>query len=115
MTEQSEPAEPDPCVPASMSPAELRTLFLFESLTDEQLRWIADHSCLRHVPAGDMVFVEGEPAAEFFMLLAGTLALSRRVGQDDVETVRTSQRGVYMGATQAYVLKEAAVADGSRR
>ena len=108
MTQQP---EPDPCEPVLMSPAELRTLFLFESLTDDQLTWIADHGCLRHVAAGAMAFTEGEPAAEFFMLLSGTLALSRRVGQDDVETVRTSQRGVYMGATQAYVVKDAAMAD----
>ena len=41
--------------------------------------------------------------SSFFVLLSGTIALTRRVGQDDVETVRTDQRGVYMGATQAYL------------
>src|SRR4029450_5781631 len=30
--------------------------------------------------------------------------------QDDVETVRTDQRGVYMGATQAYLPEDRAVA-----
>ena len=33
----------------------------------------------------------------------GTLVLSRRVGADDVETTRTSQRGVYAGAMRAYL------------
>ena len=37
------------------------------------------------------------------MLLSGTASMSRRVGQDDVETVRTEQRGVYAGAMQSYM------------
>ena len=37
------------------------------------------------------------------MLLDGALVLSRRVGADDVEVIRTSQRGVYAGAFQAYL------------
>jgi len=49
------------------------------------------------------VLQEGEPAENFYVLLSGTIALTRRVGQDDVQTTRTEQRGVYMGATQAYI------------
>ena len=37
------------------------------------------------------------------MLLSGTIVLSRRVGPDDVEVVRTDQLGVYAGAMEAYV------------
>ena len=54
-------------------------------------------------PAGTCVLREGEPAEKFFILLSGTIALTRQVGQDEVETTRTEQRGVYMGATQAYL------------
>jgi signal transduction histidine kinase len=92
-----------PCEPGQLTPAELRTLFLFEKLTDEQLDWIAEHGCTMRAAAGDWVLREGEPAEKFFILLSGTIALSRRVGQDEVETNRTEQRGVYMGATQAYL------------
>ncbi len=81
---------------------ELRTLFLFEKLTDDQLRWLSDNSRVEHIDAGP-VYVEGEPAECFYVLLEGEVALLRRVGPDDVETTRTSQRGVYAGATQAYV------------
>ena len=49
------------------------------------------------------VFREGEPATCFYVLLDGTLALSRLVGADDVEISRTSQRGVYAGAWSAYL------------
>ncbi len=96
----------EPCEPGRLTPAELRTLFLFEKLTDEQLSWIAEHGCTQHVAAGQLVLQEGEPADSFFVLLSGTVALTRRVGQDDVQTIRTEQRGVYMGATQAYIRDE---------
>jgi signal transduction histidine kinase len=92
-----------PCEPGALTPAELRTLFLFEKLTDDQLSWIADHGCTMHMPAGGVVIREGDPAEQFFVLLSGTIALTRKVGQDEVETTRTEQRGVYMGATQAYL------------
>ena len=94
---------------ARLTPAELKTLFLFESLTDEQLAWLARRGTVQDFPARATVFAEGEPAEGFFMLLSGTLALSRRVQQDDVETNRTDQRGVYMGATQAYLPDDPAV------
>jgi len=96
----------EPCEPGRLTPAELRTLFLFEKLTDEQLEWISDHGCTLHAKAGSLVLREGDPADRFFVLLSGTISLSRRVGQDDVQTTRTEQRGVYMGATQAYIRDE---------
>jgi signal transduction histidine kinase len=91
------------------TPTELKTLFLFEALTDEQLGWLADRGTVQDYPADSMVFSEGEPAESFFVLLSGTLALSRKVQQDDVEVTRTEQRGVYMGATRAYLLDEPSV------
>jgi signal transduction histidine kinase len=85
-----------------LTPEELRTLFLFERLTDEQLQWLSDNSRIEDVDAGQ-VFVEGEPAECFYVMLEGEVALLRRVGPDNVEITRTGQRGVYAGATQAYV------------
>ncbi|GAA0464881.1 histidine kinase [Actinoplanes capillaceus] len=93
----------EPCEPGMLTPADLRTLFLFEKLTDEQLGWLATHGCTMRVPAGGLVVREGDPAEAFFVLLSGTIALTRRVGGDEVTTIRTEQRGVYMGATQAYL------------
>jgi signal transduction histidine kinase len=85
-----------------LSRDELRTLFLFEALTDEQLDWLADRGWVAEAPAGD-ILVEGEPAELFVILLAGTITLSTRVGPDDVEMSRTDQRGVYAGAWQSYL------------
>jgi len=81
---------------------ELRTLFLFEKLTDDQLRWLCERGHVELLPVGP-VFAEGAPAECFYVLLEGTVVMSRRVGPDDVETGRTSQRGAYSGAWVAYM------------
>ena len=81
---------------------ELRRLFLFEHLTDEQLLWLCSHGHVEHAEPG-MLYTEGEPAQWFYVLLEGSLALSRRVGADDVEVSRTDQVGVYAGAWAAYL------------
>jgi signal transduction histidine kinase len=84
------------------SPDELRTLFLFEKLSDDQLRWLCERGHVELFPPGP-VFTEGAPATCFYVLLEGTLAMSRRVREDDIEVNRTSQRGVYAGAFTAYL------------
>jgi signal transduction histidine kinase len=87
---------------ARLSRDELRSLFLFEALADEQLDWLADRGWVAEVPAGD-ILREGQPADLVIVLLSGTITLSRRVGPDDVEISRTNQRGVYAGAMQSYL------------
>ena len=81
---------------------ELRMLFLFEKLTGEQLAWLCSHGHVERIEPGQ-VYAEGEPARCLYVLLDGALVLSRRVGADDVEVVRTSERGVYAGAFFAYL------------
>jgi len=85
-----------------LSPDELRGLFLFEHLADDQLAWLAANGDVVDCPAGEEVSVEGEPAECFFVLLEGTMTMVRVVGGSEVETVRTSHRGVYSGAVQFY-------------
>ncbi|GAB1822310.1 ATP-binding protein [Herbidospora sp. RD11066] len=86
-----------------LTPDDLRGLFLFESLNQDQLQLIAD--CGRVIPytAGTRVYEEGQPATCFVVLLDGTITLTRRVHGDDVEFTRSMQRGAYGGATQAYM------------
>jgi CRP-like cAMP-binding protein len=88
---------------SGLTPDELRTLFLFEALSDDKLEWLAGQGRVEEFPSGTTLFTEGDEAECFYVLLSGTLAVSRRVQQDDIETVRTDQRGVYIGATQAYL------------
>ncbi|HEX6758688.1 MAG TPA: ATP-binding protein [Propionibacteriaceae bacterium] len=89
--------------PVRLSPSELRSLFLFEKLDDDQLTWLSQHGYCQTCSAGETVHTEGEPATCFFVLLSGTLTLHRRVENTEVETSRTNQRGVYTGATQSFV------------
>jgi signal transduction histidine kinase len=88
--------------PSVCDPDELRTLFLFEKLSQDQLERLCREGRIEIVEPG-MVYREDEPATCFYVLIEGTVALSRKVGDDPVEISRTSQRGVYGGAFQAYM------------
>ncbi len=88
--------------PVVCSPAELRTLFLFEKLTEDQLAWLCSHGQVEQVEPGPL-YAEGQPAEKLYVLLEGALVMSRRVGTDDIETGRTSSVGVYAGAFMAYL------------
>ncbi|WP_031016794.1 ATP-binding protein [Streptomyces sp. NRRL S-1314] len=83
-------------------PDEIGTLFLFEKLTPEQLGRLCEAGRVERYEPGP-VYTEGEPATCFYVMVEGTVVLSRRVGGDEVEVSRTSQRGVYAGAMQAYL------------
>ncbi|MBU8809420.1 cyclic nucleotide-binding domain-containing protein [Mycolicibacterium goodii] len=87
---------------------ELRTLFLFEHLSDAQLETLCAVGRIERHPPG-VLFRKGEPAERFYVLLEGELLMTGRAGGVDVLTNRTSQRGVYCGAWSAYV------ADAERR
>jgi signal transduction histidine kinase len=88
--------------PLSCSVDELRTLFLFEKLTGDQLQWLCERGHVELIEPGP-VYAEGAPATCFYVLLEGTVVMSRRVGADDIEVGRTSARGVYSGAFTAYL------------
>jgi len=84
------------------SPEQLRALFLFEKLTDAQLDWLCQRGRVEATPAGP-VYAEGDPARCFYVLLEGSVVLSRRIGDDDVDMSTTSQPGVYAGAWRAHL------------
>src|SRR6185437_603697 len=83
-------------------PAELRALFLFEKLSDEQLAYLCQEGRIEVIEPG-VVYTEGDPATCLYVLVDGAVVTSRKVGADDIEVGRTSQRGVYGGAFQAYL------------
>jgi signal transduction histidine kinase len=85
------------------TPAQLRELFLFADLTDDQLEWIVTHGDVVSYKAGETVSVEGEPAKCFYVLLSGELVMVRMVRGDEVEITRSGQPGAYSGATQFYL------------
>lgn len=93
---------------------ELRTLFLFEHLSDEQLDVLCANGHIETFPAGPL-HSEGDPATCFYVLIDGELVMTKRSGGVDVETGRTSQRGVYCGAWSAYIPGEEHVYQASVR
>jgi len=81
---------------------ELKSLFLFKDLGERQLETLCREGFVTVVKSG-FVCREGDPADFLFVLLEGSVVMTRRVGGDDVEVSRTSQPGVFAGAFQAYL------------
>jgi signal transduction histidine kinase len=84
------------------TPDLLRTLFLFESLSDDRLEYLCQHGRVVRVEPG-WLYREGDDATCFYVLLDGSLVMSRKVVDDEVEVNRTSYRGSYVGAWTAYL------------
>jgi signal transduction histidine kinase len=93
----------DPSTVHRLSPDELATLFLFDSLEPEQLRWLSERGRTESRTAGSAIYTEGDEATCFFVLLSGEVTMQRNVEGTQVEITRTAQRGVYAGATLAFV------------
>ncbi|WP_018330734.1 ATP-binding protein [Actinomycetospora chiangmaiensis] len=89
-----------------LEPASLQRLFLFESLDEGQLAWIAEHADVVDSAAGEDVCREGDPARCFWVLCDGEIAVIRTVRGDEVEVSRSARPGTYGGATEAYVADE---------
>jgi signal transduction histidine kinase len=98
----------------SCRPDDLRKLFLFEKLSDDQLDWLCQHGHVERFEPGSL-YREGDPATCFYVLLKGTVVMSRRVGGDDIEVNRTSGPGTYSGAFSAYIEREPQVYNNSIR
>ncbi|MGK8511531.1 ATP-binding protein [Nocardia asiatica] len=83
-------------------PAELRTLFLFEKLNDEQLQWLCADGRIETIEPG-LVFREGDPATCFYVLMDGEVVLTKQSAGTEIELVRTEHHGSYAGAWMSYI------------
>ncbi|MEV0761120.1 ATP-binding protein [Nocardia sp. NPDC050435] len=83
-------------------PDELRTLFLFEKLDDEQLAWLCADGKIEYLEPGP-VFHEGDPATCFYVLMDGEVRITKLSGGTEIEVNRTDHKGVYSGAWTAYL------------
>jgi len=116
VTPQPQPDDVPRAAPGqqSCSVDELRTLFLFEKLNDEQLAWLCREGHIEQIEPGP-VYREGDPATCFYVLLEGVIVMSRRVGGEDIEVRRMSERGIYAGAFNAYLDRAPQVYNSSLR
>ena len=74
----------------TVTPAELRGLFLFEAWTPPSFDRLVAAGSVRRVGPG-RVYAEGEPGTHCFVLLDGHIAVSRRSGFGDVELNRAAR------------------------
>ena len=81
---------------------ELRSIELFTGLTDDQLAELADGGDEVSFETGDVLFTEGDHADQWWVLLAGSLDLVRRVGREDVIVARMDLPGRWAGGFRAW-------------
>jgi signal transduction histidine kinase len=84
------------------TPDLLRGLFLFESLSEDRLEYLCERGQVIRVEPG-WLYRQGDDATCFYVLVDGALVMSRKVVDDEVEVNRTSFRGSYVGAWNAYL------------
>ncbi|MGZ4675703.1 MAG: ATP-binding protein [Acidimicrobiia bacterium] len=85
-----------------MDVGELRGIFLFEGLDDSQLRQLLDAGEEFRFDEGDVLFVQGQPAACWWVLLEGRVALWRRSGHQEEVVGHMERPGVWAGGFEAW-------------
>ncbi|MGW4490272.1 ATP-binding protein [Amycolatopsis sp. NPDC004368] len=80
---------------------ELRTLFLFENLAEDQLAWLCRHGRVEWFEPG-YLYDENDLVTPLYVLLEGELVISRRVGGEHIEINKTSRAGSYAGAWRTF-------------
>jgi signal transduction histidine kinase len=85
-----------------VDPQELRDIPLFDSLTDEQLGFLAAEGEVRPFHAGEVLWREGEPAVLWWVLLEGSITLLRHVGSEETVMGGLTSPGHWAGGFAAW-------------
>ena len=75
----------------------LREHTFFMGMKDEYLRSLAENATVERFEAGDVIFKEGEPARNFYLIRAGNVALQQVSYRTEPFTVLTLRRGDILG------------------
>src|SRR3954453_2366936 len=70
----------------------LRSVELFQELTEEQFSWLASISRPRILEDGEVLFRDGAEANHFYVLCEGDLLVTKEVDGNDVVLTRHSSR-----------------------
>ena len=85
--------------PIPMSVAGLLSqTIIFESLTDVQIKHLADNVQIRHLEAGEVLFSQGEVDASLYIVSEGVLEMSRTTPFGRPEVIGRLGAGDYIGA-----------------
>jgi signal transduction histidine kinase len=79
-----------------MFPQELRHLPLFEPFNDDQLFQLGKQGEPVDLPAGEILFSEGDPAQGLFVIMKGELEIFKQVGGEQV-TLANVPQGSFVG------------------
>lgn len=79
----------------------VRSLPLFERMSDADLDTFLSHASSRRVLQGESVFKQGEPAASFYLLLSGRLKVTQVTGDGQQFIVRVVHPGELFGFAMA--------------
>ncbi len=81
---------------------DLRGAFLTSSLTDEQRAELVAVSQERTFEPGEVLFEEGRPADVLWILLDGTIELTRRIGDQTIVVATMDEPGRWAGGLSAW-------------
>lgn len=90
-----------------INPADLRRVSVFREATDEDLQLFHSKAILRTIEEGEFFFLQGDPAAYFYILVAGRAKLlqSNPAGQQvNLRTINEWQMFGALGAVQVGAL-----------
>ena len=85
-----------------MDTLELQRLPLFDGLSEEQVADLARVSREAHYGAGDEVWQQGQPADVWWVLLDGSISLSKRVGKEETVLGAMTTPGQWAGGFAAW-------------
>ena len=80
---------------------ELRSLSLFDGLTDEQLAELVEGSAEVRIQPGLELFREGEHADFWWVLLDGVIDLARHIGAEETVVAKMDVPGRWAGGFRA--------------
>lgn len=81
---------------------ELRALPLLDGFSDQQVADLAAAGEEVHVEPGERLFVEGQPADDWWVLLDGRIDLVRRIGHEEAVMVTMQAPGQWAGGFRAW-------------
>jgi signal transduction histidine kinase len=85
-----------------MLPEDLRGIFLFDGLSDEQVGELIAAGDEVHFESGDVLFLEGEAADFWWVLLTGRVELLRRTRWEESVVGMMDRPGVWAGGFRAW-------------
>ena len=85
-----------------MRAADLRSLSLFDGLTDDQLKELIEAGTEVRIEAGVDLFHEGEPADFWWVLVDGSVDLMGHVGREDTVVGKMDTPGRWAGGFRAW-------------